>query len=101
MPVPEPPEGHVRRTDLPWALELEDGQRCLLGPTNTFLVAGSIVTYFCADGSDVLEGRNPKVKGWIIGGLIRNNPVWEANYLPEAGENRTETSTVRIRDAWE
>ena len=57
--------------DLPWALELANGDRCtLLGGTLT-VVAGQTAHYGCEDG------------GVVFGEVNHVRPLWTVNYLAE------------------
>jgi hypothetical protein len=71
--------------DLPWALELANGDRCtLLGGTLT-VMAGQTVHYGCADG------------GLLLGEVNHIRPLWTVNYLA-AGE--TASHLVDVVAAW-
>jgi hypothetical protein len=57
--------------DLPWAVELANGDRCtLLGGTLT-VVAGQTAHYGCEDG------------GVVFGEVNHVRPLWTVNYLAE------------------
>ena len=71
--------------DLPWALELGNGDRCtLLGGTLT-VMAGQTVHYGCADG------------GMVLGETDHSQPVWTVNYLA-AGD--AASNLVEVVTAW-
>jgi hypothetical protein len=71
--------------DLPWALELANGDQCtLLGGTLTVL-AGQTSHYGCADG------------GMVLGEVQHEDAVWTVNYLAE-GESAS--TLVTVSTAW-
>jgi hypothetical protein len=71
--------------DLPWALELANGDQCtLLGGTLT-VMAGQTVHYGCADG------------GAILGETDHRQPVWQVNYL---AEGEVASQLVDVVAAW-
>jgi hypothetical protein len=71
--------------DLPWALELGNGDQCtLLGGTLTVL-AGQTAHYGCADG------------GTILGEVQHQNAVWTVNYL---AEGEVASQLVEVVAAW-
>jgi hypothetical protein len=71
--------------DLPWALELANGDQCtLLGGTLT-VVAGQTAHYGCADG------------GVVFGEVNHSQPVWTVNYL---AEGEVASRLVEVVTAW-
>ncbi|MFL6040251.1 MAG: hypothetical protein ACJ740_02480 [Gaiellales bacterium] len=71
--------------DLPWALELANGDQCtLLGGTLT-IMAGQTANYGCADG------------GTILGEVRHQDALWTVNYL--AADDIAST-LVEVRAAW-
>jgi hypothetical protein len=71
--------------DLPWALELANGDQCtLLGGTLT-VMAGQTAHYGCADG------------GTILGEVQHQDAVWTVNYLA-AGD--AASTLVEVVTAW-
>jgi hypothetical protein len=71
--------------DLPWALELANGDQCtLLGGTLTEM-AGQTVHYGCSDG------------GAILGETDRSQPVWTVSYL---AEGEVASTHVPVTVAW-
>jgi hypothetical protein len=71
--------------DLPWALELANGDQCtLLGGTLT-VVAGETAHYGCADG------------GVVFGEVNHSQPVWTVNYL---AEGEVASRLVDVVTAW-
>ena len=61
----------IAEWDLPWALELANGDQCtLLGGTLT-VIAGQTVHYGCING------------GMVIGETNHDSPVWTVNYLAD------------------
>ena len=71
--------------DLPWAVELANGDRCtLLGGTLTVL-AGQTAHYGCAEG------------GTILGEVQHQNAVWTVHYL---AKDDIASSLVPVTVAW-
>jgi hypothetical protein len=71
--------------DLPWAVELVNGEQCtLLGGTLT-VQAGQTVHYGCANG------------GTILGEVQHQQPLWMVNYL---AEGEVASSLVAVSTAW-
>jgi hypothetical protein len=71
--------------DLPWALELANGDQCtLLGGTLTVL-AGQTVNYGCADG------------GMILGEVQHQQAIWTVTYL---AKGEVASSLVPVMVAW-
>jgi hypothetical protein len=82
----EPPSDNDAETwNLPWGLELADGEQCLLLADIEVVLAGEAVHYECMDG------------GTILGVADRSQPLWTVNYLPD-GETATTLADVAI--AW-
>ena len=71
--------------DLPWALELANGDRCTLLHGTLTVMAGQTVHYGCADG------------GMVLGEIDHRQPVWRANYL---AEDATASNLVEVVTAW-
>lgn len=71
--------------DLPWALELANGDRCVLYHSASAVLAGETVHYSCADG------------GLILGEVDRGQPVWTVNYL---AADAVGSSLVDVTAAW-
>ena len=71
--------------DLPWAVELANGDRCtLLGGTLTVL-AGQTAHYGCAEG------------GTILGEVQHQEPVWTVHYL---AKGEVASTLVPVTVAW-
>jgi hypothetical protein len=71
--------------DLPWGLELGNGDRCVLLHEIETSLAGETVHYGCEDG------------GSVFGVVDRRFPVWTVNYLaPDA----VSSSLVDVTAAW-
>jgi hypothetical protein len=71
--------------DLPWALELANGDRCtLLGGTLT-VIAGQTAHYGCEQG------------GAVFGEVDHRQPLWTANYL---AEGEVASRRVDVVTAW-
>ena len=71
--------------DLPWALELANGDRCELLHGTLTMMAGQVAHYSCADG------------GIVLGETDRSQPVWTVTYLA-AGE--VASTLVEVTAAW-
>jgi hypothetical protein len=71
--------------DLPWALELANGDQCTLLHGTLTVMAGQTVHYGCADG------------GMILGETDHSQPVWTVNYLAEGD---TASQLVDVVTAW-
>lgn len=75
----------IQPWDLPWALELANGDRCSLQHGTLIVMAGQVVHYGCEQG------------GMILGELDHGLPVWSASYL---AEGETATTLVDVLTAW-
>jgi hypothetical protein len=71
--------------DLPWALELANGDQCTLLHGTLTEMAGQVAHYSCADG------------GVVLGETDRSQPAWAVNYLA-AGE--VASTLVEVTAAW-
>ena len=71
--------------DLPWALELVNGDHCTLLGGTLSVQAGQTVHYGCADG------------GTILGEVDHRRPVWTVNYL---AEGEVASSLIPVVTAW-
>ena len=71
--------------DLPWALELANGDQCTLLHGTLTVMAGQTVHYGCADG------------GAILGETDRRQPVWMVSYL---AEGEVASHLVEVVTAW-
>jgi hypothetical protein len=71
--------------DLPWALELTNGDRCSLMHGTLTVMAGQIVYYGCVDG------------GMVLGETDHSQPVWTVSYL---AEGEFASSLVDVAVAW-
>ena len=82
------PEAGANRTDptqLPWALELANGEQCTLLTGATFAIAGMRVNYGCTG------------QGSVIGDLDRTLHPWSVSYLSQDG---IATTLVKVTAAW-
>jgi len=75
----------IQPWDLPWALELANGDRCSLMHGTLIFMAGQVVHYGCENG------------GMILGETNRGQPVWAVTYLDE-GE--VASDLVDVITAW-
>lgn len=71
--------------DLPWALELANGDRCTLLHGTLTVMAGQTVHYGCVEG------------GMVLGETDRTQPVWTVSYL---AEGEVASSLVAVAVAW-
>lgn len=72
-------------TQLPWVLELANGERCTLFSGTLQEIAGQVAHYGCASG------------GLVIGELDRTQEPWMVPYLPDDAAN---TDFVAVAVAW-
>ena len=79
------PDGSIDEWDLPWALELADGQRCWLIDGPLMVLAGQVTHYGCEAG------------GVIIGEVDHSRPVWTASYI---GAGAWTSTRVEIQAVW-
>ena len=83
--APQAADVALKPWDLPWGLELANGDQCtLLGGTLT-VMAGQTVHYGCADGGMILGEVQHQASGWIV------------NYL---AEGEVATNLVEVVTAW-
>lgn len=75
----------IQPWDLPWALELANGDRCSLMHGTLIFMAGQVVHYGCEQG------------GLILGEMDRGQPVWAVTYLAEGD---IATNLVDVLTAW-
>jgi hypothetical protein len=71
--------------DLPWALELANGDQCTLLHGTLTVMAGQTAHYGCADG------------GVVFGEVNHSQPVWTVNYL---AEGEVASRLVEVVVAW-
>jgi hypothetical protein len=71
--------------DLPWALELANGDRCTLLHGTLTVMAGQTVHYGCADG------------GMVLGEVQHQDALWTVNYLADA---EVASQLVEVVAAW-
>ena len=71
--------------DLPWALELANGDRCTLLHGTLYQLAGQVVHYGCEQN------------GAVIGVVDHGQPVWTVNYLADGA---VASSLVEVTAAW-
>jgi hypothetical protein len=71
--------------DLPWALELANGDRCTLLHGTLSVMAGQIVHYGCVEG------------GMVLGQTDRGQPLWTVSYL---AEGEVASRLVAVTVAW-
>lgn len=75
-------EADIDGEDLPWGLELANGERCSLLRGTLIAMAGQVVYYGCTDG------------GMVLGEMIREQPLWTVNYVPEGGAASTRVAVI-------
>ena len=71
--------------DLPWALELANGDRCTLLHGTLSVMAGQTVHYGCVEG------------GMVLGQTDRTQPLWTVSYL---AEGEVASHLVAVTVAW-
>ena len=71
--------------DLPWALELANGDRCTLLHGTLTVAAGQVVHYGCVN------------RGTVLGETDRSGPVWTVSYVAEGA---FASSLVAVSAAW-
>ena len=71
--------------DLPWALELANGDRCTLLGGTLYQLAGQVVYYSCEQN------------GAVLGVVDHGQPVWTVNYLADGD---VVSSLVEVTAAW-
>jgi hypothetical protein len=71
--------------DLPWVLELANGDRCTLLHGTLSVMAGQIVHYGCVEG------------GMVLGQTDRGQPLWTVSYL---AEGEVASRLVAVTVAW-
>lgn len=74
------------REATPWALELQNGQRCVSLTGATGAIAGLRVNYGCAGG------------GVVVGGVDRTSSAWQVFY--QSAEKSIALEQVEVRTAW-
>jgi hypothetical protein len=81
----EPRKAESRDNELPWALELTNGQRCTLFTGATAPVAGMRINYGCPGGFQV------------VGDVDRSQPLWRVFFQ---GEKSIALEQVDVAVAW-
>jgi hypothetical protein len=71
--------------DLPWALELANGDQCTLLGGTLYQLAGRVVYYSCAQ------------QGAVLGVVDHGQPLWTVNYLADGD---IASSLVDVTAAW-
>jgi len=77
-----PGEANLGAWELPWALELANGEQCVLQSEVAGVIAGESVYYSCQNG------------GSILGDLNRLRPLWTVSYLADGAVGTTLTSVA-------
>ena len=90
VPVDGEPAAPVDEADpdpweMPWALELANGERCTLLTGATVVLAGERLHYGCEGG------------GSVLGEVDRHGPVWVVSYLADGAVG---TTLVDVTVAW-
>lgn len=75
----------IQRWDLPWAVELANGDRCSLLRGTLTVIAGQTVHYGCEQG------------GAILGEIDHSRPVWTVNYIANGA---IASDLVDVAAAW-
>ena len=82
---PLPDAGDLQPWDLPWALELANGDRCTLLHGTLYVQAGQTVYYGCEQN------------GAVLGTVDHGQPVWTVNYL---ADGEVASGLVDVTAAW-
>lgn len=85
VPAATVPEADPEHWELPWALELANGERCTLLTGATAALAGDRLNYGCENG------------GYVLGGVNQERPVWVVSYLADGA---IATTLVEVAVAW-
>lgn len=93
MPVEPRLPADVTKTEPPWAVELVNGQRCVLVSGATFVVAGQRGNYQCSRADGFNGGRG----SWLIGVPDRTTQPWLVSYL---APRTSQTTQVAVKVAW-
>lgn len=83
--APDDPTLAVHPDDIPWALELANGERCTLLTGATMVLAGERVNYGCEGG------------GSVLGEVDRGALLWVVDFLPD---DAVATDQVAVLVAW-
>ena len=83
--VPDTSVDSIAAWDLPWALELANGDQCTLLHGTLTVMAGQTVHYGCVNG------------GMVLGETDRGLPVWTVSYL---AEGEFASNLVEVTVAW-
>jgi hypothetical protein len=83
--VASPAQNALAPWDLPWALELGNGEQCTLFGGTLTVVAGQVAHYGCAGG------------GMVLGETDRGQPIWVVSYI---AEGEYVTTLVDVVTAW-
>ena len=75
----------IHPLDIPWALELANGERCTLLTGATAVLAGERINYGCEGG------------GMVLGEVNRDGPLWTVSYLAEGA---FASDLVAVAVAW-
>jgi len=75
----------IEAWDLPWALELANGDQCSLLHGTLTVMAGQVVYYGCVES------------GMVLGETNRGQPVWTVSYL---AEGEVASTLVDVMVAW-
>ncbi len=82
---PEADDATIEPWDLPWAIDLANGDQCTLLHGTLTVMAGQTVHYSCAQG------------GMVLGELDRSQPLWMVSYV---GEGERASRLVAVTTAW-
>ena len=85
MAMGQDAESAIDPWELPWALELANGDRCTLLHGTLTVMAGQVVHYGCVEA------------GMVLGEVDHRQPVWAVSYLAEGD---AASSLVDVAVAW-
>ena len=79
-------------TQLPWALELANGQRCVSTAGATGLVAGLRANFDCSRSGESSPGEANL--GWVVGKPDRSSEPWTVEYIRTGSPATTQVAVV-------
>jgi hypothetical protein len=100
LPPPDAPfaEGHdtdnVVESQPPWAMQLENGDRCVMVSGATYTIAGQRANYICDPTGDFAQEADG---AWVIGYPDKSRRLWEVAYLRA---DSSETRRTSVSMAW-
>ena len=84
--LPEVGDGELDLNEMPWALELDNGQRCVVQTGSAPVIAGLRLNYACGDGT------------FVVGEVDRPQSLWRAFYWTD--DRSLSLDAVGVVTAW-